>query len=283
MHARLRLQPAIGIGALDQDRRRFDARLFARMLADDLDLVVAPLRPAHIHALQHLRPVLALGAAGAGVDLHIGVVGVGLAGEQRFHLALVRFGPELLQRRLGFRDDALVALLLTERDELNIVVKLECDPAEARERGFELLPLAHEALRPRRVAPEIWRFELARRDRQGGSSPVQGQRCLLSRVKDCLMSLTMASVSERILSSVSEIAERFRQDQDPGGKLKKRQPLVESAGARCQSPVVARGRKWTGRRWRRSGVLARNTWDPRLRGQPGRTPPRQAHLARHVG
>ena len=56
------------------------------MLADDLHLVVAAFRPAHIHALQHLRPVLALGAAGAGMNLDIGVVGVGLAGEQRLDL-----------------------------------------------------------------------------------------------------------------------------------------------------------------------------------------------------
>ena len=63
------------------------------MLADDLDLVVAPLGPADIHALEHLRPVLALGAAGAGMDLDIGVVGVGFAGEQRLDLALMRFGP----------------------------------------------------------------------------------------------------------------------------------------------------------------------------------------------
>src|SRR6478672_789153 len=158
MHAGLGLEPAIGIGALDQDRRRLDASLFAGVLANDLDLVVASLRPAHIHALQHQRPVLALGAAGAGVYLHIGVVGVGLAGEQRFHLALMRFGPEPLQRRLGLRYDTLVALLLAERGELNIVLELASDPAEAGERGLQLLPLAHEALRPHRVAPEIWCF-----------------------------------------------------------------------------------------------------------------------------
>ena len=131
------------------------------MLADDLDLVVAPLGPADIHALKHLRPVLALGAAGAGMDLDIGVVGVCFAGEQRLDLALMRFGPELLQRQFGFRDDALIALLLAERNELDIVVELANETREAGERAVELLPLAHDALRARRVVPEIRSFDLA--------------------------------------------------------------------------------------------------------------------------
>ena len=134
MHAGLGLQPAIGVGALDEDGCRFDAGLFARMLADDLDLVVAPLGPADIHALEHQRPVLAFGAAGAGVNLHIAVVGIGLAGEERLHLALMRFGPELLQCRLGFRDDALIALLLAERHELDIVVELAARRVKRRAR-----------------------------------------------------------------------------------------------------------------------------------------------------
>ena len=44
-----------------------------------LDLVAAALGPARVHAQQHVGPVLALGAAGAGMDFEIGVVGVGLA------------------------------------------------------------------------------------------------------------------------------------------------------------------------------------------------------------
>ncbi len=50
------LQPAIGVLALDQNGRRFDAGLLAFALPDDLDLVAVPLRPAHIHAQEHLRP-----------------------------------------------------------------------------------------------------------------------------------------------------------------------------------------------------------------------------------
>ena len=52
----LGLQPAVGVLALDQQRRRLDAGLLARALLDQGDLVAALLRPAHVHARQHARP-----------------------------------------------------------------------------------------------------------------------------------------------------------------------------------------------------------------------------------
>src|SRR3546814_18750736 len=69
-------------------RRRFDARLFARLIFDKFDLHPALFGPAHIHALEHLGPVLAFGAAGAGVDLDIAIIAVGLARAQRLDLIL---------------------------------------------------------------------------------------------------------------------------------------------------------------------------------------------------
>ncbi len=87
MHAVLGLQPAVGVLALDLDGRGFDAGGFAVALLDECDLVFVLLGPARVHAQQHRSPVLALGAARAGMHFEIGVVGIGFAGEQRFHLA----------------------------------------------------------------------------------------------------------------------------------------------------------------------------------------------------
>src|SRR5712692_2733548 len=47
-------------------------------VSEIVDLVAVLLGPARVHAQQHVRPVLALGAAGAGMDLEIAVVAVGL-------------------------------------------------------------------------------------------------------------------------------------------------------------------------------------------------------------
>ena len=131
------------------------------MLADDFHLVVAALRPAHIHALQHLRPVLALGAAGAGMNLDIGVIGVGLAREQRLDLPGVGLLPQPDERLLGLGDDVVVTLLLAKGDELDMVVELADNAVERAERGLELLALAHQALSAAAVAPEVRGLGLA--------------------------------------------------------------------------------------------------------------------------
>ena len=75
-------------------------------LFEILDLVAVLLGPARVHAQQHVGPVLALGAAGAGMDFEIGVDCVGLARQQRFQLAPRDLLLQLLERVLGLGDDA---------------------------------------------------------------------------------------------------------------------------------------------------------------------------------
>ncbi len=82
VHAAFGLHPAVGSGAGEPQGHRFDPRLLAFAFFQVFDLEAATFRPAHVHARQNLRPVLGLGAARPGVDFHIGVVLVGLAGEQ---------------------------------------------------------------------------------------------------------------------------------------------------------------------------------------------------------
>jgi hypothetical protein len=55
------------------------------------------------------------------VDFDIGVVCIGLAGQQRFEPAPVDVALERFQRLLGFRDDALILLGLAEFDQADIV------------------------------------------------------------------------------------------------------------------------------------------------------------------
>ncbi len=65
MHAGLGAQPAVGIIADHADGRALDARDFAGALIDDFGLDAVRVGPLQIHAQQHRRPVLRLGAAGA--------------------------------------------------------------------------------------------------------------------------------------------------------------------------------------------------------------------------
>ena len=60
-----RLQVPVGVVADDVERGALDARLLAVLPVDQLGLPAARLGEAQVHAQQHLRPVLRLGAAGA--------------------------------------------------------------------------------------------------------------------------------------------------------------------------------------------------------------------------
>ena len=64
-----------------------------------------------------LRPVLALGAAGAGVDLDVGVVAVGFARKQCLDLLATRVRRQLAQRGLAFLDGGFVFFGFAELDQ----------------------------------------------------------------------------------------------------------------------------------------------------------------------
>ena len=72
-----------GIFSDDGEGGGFDARLFAVLIVVHLGFEALLLGPAQVHAQQHLGPVLALSAAGAGVNGDDGVHRVGLAAEHR--------------------------------------------------------------------------------------------------------------------------------------------------------------------------------------------------------
>ena len=154
VHPAFGLGIAIGVLALDQQRRRLDPRLLAGMVVDQLDLHAVPLGPAGIHPLQHAGPVLALGPAGPGIDLDVAVVGVRLAGEQRGDL--VALGPlgQLGQRPSAVVDQRVVALRLGHLDQLDGVGQLALDLARRPDRLVQPAPLAHHFLRRLGIVPQ---------------------------------------------------------------------------------------------------------------------------------
>ena len=164
--ARLGLQPAVGVRAADPVGDRADAGLLARALGDQLDLHAVRLGPAHVHAREHRRPVAALGAAGAGVDLEEGVVAVGLAVEQR--LGLRAAPPGRAAARIAASASATtacVALGLAELDQLLLVGELlgqrACSRrARRRASGGRASASARGPGRSRAPGPRSWRSAL---------------------------------------------------------------------------------------------------------------------------
>jgi hypothetical protein len=155
MHAAFGLQPAIGVVAGDLDGGGFDAGFFALGLFEIFDLEAVLFGPARVHAQQHRGPVLALGAAGAGMYFEIGIEAVGFAAEQGFELAARDFLLEGFQRGLGLGHDAFIALGLAEFDHADIVLELTLDLADAVKRILQRGPLLHQFLRLLGIVPEV--------------------------------------------------------------------------------------------------------------------------------
>jgi len=82
--ATLGLEIAVGVFAGGGERSALDAGFLARLVVDQLELVAFALHPTGVHAIEHLRPVLGLGPAGAGVDGDDGVLCIVLSVEHQF-------------------------------------------------------------------------------------------------------------------------------------------------------------------------------------------------------
>ena len=159
MHPRFRLHPAMGIVALEQQGRGLEARFIARRLFDELDLKLASLRPARIHAGEHARPVAAFGTAGARVNFDEGVVGVSLAREQRLDLPALAFGLQGLELGNALGLDLCIALGFREFDKSHRVLELPLKARKAIQAIFKLRALAHDLLRGVGIVPEIGVFD----------------------------------------------------------------------------------------------------------------------------
>ena len=160
MHARFRLQPAERIISVDLERRGFDARFFARAFVDQLHLVAATFTPARIHARQHRGPILALGAARAGVHFDISAHPVRFARQHGLDGAAMRFEVDALQRGLALADARFIALGFAKLDQRQRVVVVALQTLEIIDRTLERLALAHDFLRVLRIRPEIGVFGL---------------------------------------------------------------------------------------------------------------------------
>ena len=76
MDAPLGLEITIRVGSLDFHGDALDSGFLSPSAVQDSVLESVLLGPAKIHAQQHLRPVLRLGAARAGMDGQNGIFGI---------------------------------------------------------------------------------------------------------------------------------------------------------------------------------------------------------------
>jgi hypothetical protein len=94
------------------------------------------------------------------MDFEITVIAVGLARQQAFQFALGGFGAQLVERGLGVRDDAVVALCLAQLDKLDRVGVVLLDPLVAVDQVLQPAAFAGDLLGRFGIVPEIGRLNL---------------------------------------------------------------------------------------------------------------------------
>jgi len=149
VHAPLRLQDAVGVLALDRERRGLEAGLLAGARLEQIGLEAAVGGPAEVHAQQHLRPVLGVGPARAGVDRHDCVAAVVLAVEERVLLEPGELAPQRDDRRFD-----LAGHLAVHPEQFGRVLVLALELPVALEPARDTRVLGRGARRTLLVVPE---------------------------------------------------------------------------------------------------------------------------------
>ncbi len=158
MHACLGGEQAIGVIAGDDHRHALDPGLVARLQIHDLTAETPPLRPAHVHAHQHLGPILRLGAASAGMDGDDRVLLVELAGQHGPDLRGLNVARVSLQG--GAEIGRNVLALLRPVEEHGQIVGLFAQGFGEQPLVVQPPPALQRLLRCRLVLPEIGRGDL---------------------------------------------------------------------------------------------------------------------------
>jgi len=147
-------QGAVGVGGVDLDRRGLDARALGVGGVQFLDLVAAVLRPADVHAREHLRPVRGVVAAGSGAHGHDGGALIVFVVEQGRDLEFGELFAQLRDIPLGLGQGVGVAFILGHLDEEFGIVDALAELLELLQRSLFVRERGRGLLRRIRVVPE---------------------------------------------------------------------------------------------------------------------------------
>jgi hypothetical protein len=133
----------------------FNSRFFARLIVENLFAKTAPVAPAQIHAQKNLRPILRLGAAGAGVKRNNGVAPViGLA-EQLRQLGLRHLLGNYVDLAGSFAERLVALLVFSDVEKKSRLRKIGLMFFPTSENAFEGRLFFENALRLVGVVPKI--------------------------------------------------------------------------------------------------------------------------------
>ena len=145
---------AVGVLPLDHDGGRLDPRLVPLLVVHNLVGEAVALGPAGVHAVEHLSPVLGLGAAGTGVDGEDYVGAVVLPGEQGLQPGGLHVGLQGGKALFQLGDETLVLKLVAHLAQGHQVVPLRPPLVLAVHLVLEVLDALLHLLGLGQVVPE---------------------------------------------------------------------------------------------------------------------------------
>ena len=154
VHSPLGLEEAVGGTAVHRDRDALDAGFLTLRLVEDLGAEAMALGPAQVHPQEHLGPVGGFGAARAGADRQQGVATVVLATEEEVPSGDGVLGVELGGLGGDVRQEALVAFILPQLQQLEGGLGARFEVAPQRQLLAQPLCLPQHLLRGALVIPE---------------------------------------------------------------------------------------------------------------------------------
>ena len=154
VHALLRLQIAVGVVAVDKERRTLDARLVAGQKVRRDDGKAVALRPPAVHAQKHLRPVLRLCAARPRVQREDRVVRIVRPRQQHLKLKLAHGCLDGFKLRLHLGLKARVVFLQCHFQKRLRIIRLGDDLLVLVDAALDRGELLIDLLRFFRVVPE---------------------------------------------------------------------------------------------------------------------------------
>ena len=150
-------EEAVGVLAAGDEGRGLDPRLLARERLLHLDLEATLLRPAQVHAQEHLGPVLGVGPARSAVHRHDCVAGVVVAAEEARLLELAELALDVGELLGELRLERVV----TERREVGEIRYVRLELAEALELALGAAVLGGDGSGALAVVPEAGFLHLA--------------------------------------------------------------------------------------------------------------------------
>ena len=154
MDAGFGAQPAEGVVSPHMDRGALESCHVAAGNLDERGFETLVLGPAQVHAQHHLGPVLGFGAAGARLDIEVGVGLIHLAGEHAPEFQ----GFEFLQQRrklgVGFAQQFLVTFVTGKFEPLAQLPRPCVELIDGGYRGGEFRLFAAQGLGPGGLFPD---------------------------------------------------------------------------------------------------------------------------------